>query len=277
MKVIFVFSVLVASFSVFSSAQSKALTDFECRTNLNIALKNVCILDPLNPGAYSFVLRMDTTQSIGRQTNTVTGLLRWNDNRINNKRLKAELWTVKNGQPVHRLLADGRKVWAYNVLTNDYSVNAYDNNYGNRSATYDDDFLNYSQAPIQGLSANLMNLGMQIGFKSPLIKDWLPGYEFKADISNPAKQVIYQTTPNGSRYVTFTIIAGIAGQWNLDTVVVYQADRVGREDRITNSVIKIERDEDGNPLSVSANSPDFTFSAPRGAKVLASSRTIKIN
>jgi hypothetical protein len=270
------FSVVIAAGVELASGQT-ALDDTQSRITLNQALSNLRITDALNPSAFSFQLRMDTTEVLGTRTTYYTSQLRvYREELPTSSLLKAELWNLRGAQTLHRIVADGTRTWSLFAPENEYSVSQYDTDNANQSTDYFVDFSRQFKSTVKGSAASLIQIGDQAGLtrdNQPRIADWIGGVPF-VGLETGGTRVIWQETVDSLRYAKFTCFAGPSG-WALDNVEIFRKDRVGSLDRTTTSVVTVDRDPMGNPYAPSRNSSDFVFTKPLGSKILASPKAIR--
>lgn len=256
----------------------RQMTDLECRTQLTDALNNMHIVDPMNPSAYSYVVRVDTTDRIGSNTTNYISVLRLYDNAsVGGLLAKAELTTYRGVTLMQRVVADGRRVWAFDPTRNEYSVSQYDSERNPRNPDYRRDFVNMLREPVQGVPSTLISLALQSGMAGSVgSRDWLPGFAFEGiEAPNGLTQTIWQTLPDNSRYARFDLVQDTNGMWQLDTARIYKRENVGGQLREVDSTISFPQDAFGQRLSQAMNSIEFSFRPPGQAKVLSSPRPIK--
>jgi hypothetical protein len=178
---------------------------------------------------------------------------------------------------MQRVVADGRKVWAYDPTQNEYSVSRYDTERNPRNPDYRKDFIDSLREPIQGIPSNLITLALQSGLAGNVAsRDWLPGFAFQGQESvSGDTQTIWQALPDNSRYARFDLVQDPNGLWQLDTARIYKRENVGGQVRELDSTISFPLDTFGVRLMQTANSVEFSFRSPAGARVLNSPRPIK--
>lgn len=256
----------------------RVMTDLECRSQLTDALNNMHLVDPLDPMVYSYVVRVDTAERIGTNTTNYISVLRLFDNATTTGELaKAELTTYRGVNLMQRVVADGRRVWAYDTTRNEYSVSQYDTERNPRNADYRKDFVNSLREPVQGVPSNLINLALQSGLGGNVgSRDWLPGFAFQGEESVAGDtQTIWQALPDNTRFARFDLIRDTNGLWQLDTARIFKRETVGTQVRELDTIISFPRDAFGNRLTQTANSIEFSFRPPARARVLSSPRPIK--
>jgi hypothetical protein len=268
--------VLIASSAM--AQMPRVMTDLECRSQLTDALNNMHLVDPLDPMVYSYVVRVDTAERIGTNTTNYISVLRLFDNATTTGELaKAELTTYRGVNLMQRVVADGRRVWAYDPTRNEYSVSQYDTERNPRNADYRKDFVNSLREPVQGVPSNLINLALQSGLGGNVgSRDWLPGFAFQGEESVAGDtQTIWQALPDNTRFARFDLIRDTNGLWQLDTARIFKRETVGTQVRELDTIISFPRDAFGNRLTQTANSVEFSFRPPARARVLSSPRPIK--
>ncbi|MBS1700688.1 MAG: hypothetical protein JST12_03435 [Armatimonadetes bacterium] len=260
------------------------LTDNDCRVTLTNAFGNLRVIDSSYPSAYSYCLRLDTTQSIGSRTTNYTGWLKlFDDANPTDESIKAELTVYEGATLVQRTVADGVKVWSYDPIGNAYSVNAYNVESGPNVVNYRGGFINLFKETAMGTPQNLMALMDQASITGAArVKDWLGGLSFTGqqviDANDPTHitNLIWQKLPDNSRFVQFNTETYDTGlTWTLNSVQIHKEDKIGTSTRVLDTYLTLAKDSNGFPLSYTKTSTDFTFVPPARSKVLASPRTIK--
>ena len=277
MKVAWIAGLALLASSAFSQAP-RVMTDLECRSQLTDALNNMHLVDPMNPMAYSYVVRVDTSDKIGlNTTNYISALRIYDDASVAGMLTKAELTTYRGATLMQRVVADGRRVWAYDPTRNEYSVSQYDTERNPRNRDYRKDFVNLLREPVQGVPSTLINLALQSGMAGSVgSRDWLPGFAFQGEEAvSGTTQTIWQALPDNSRYARFDLAQDSNGLWQLDTARIYKREVVGGQVRELDSTISFPLDTFGQRLTQTVNSIDFSFRPPAQAKVLNSPRPIK--
>lgn len=256
----------------------RQMTDLECRSQLTDALNNMHLADPMNPMAYSYVVRVDTADRIGSNTTNYISVLRLFDNAsVAGLLTKAELTTYRGVSLQQRVVADGRRVWAYDPARNEYSVSQYDTERNPRNPDYRRDFVNMLREPVQGIPSTLINLALQSGMAGSVgSRDWLPGFTFQGEEAPTGDtQAIWQAMPDNSRYARFDLVQDTNGRWQIDSARIFKRENVGGQVRELDSVITFPLDTFGARLTQTENSVEFGFRPPARAKVLSSPRPIK--
>ncbi len=263
-------------FAAFACAQSpRPMDDLESRQTLLTALNTVNIVDGTNPNWVSYVARVDTTETVGSLTSTSIGVLRYfSDESSTNFLHKAELTAYQGGVLTQRVVADGRRVWAYSPQRNEYSVSAYDTERAPRNADYRKDFLNFLRSPSQSVTSPLLTLAMQSGMTGNVsLKDWIGGLPWQGEENATGTQrTVWQATGNNSRYVRFDLTASATLGWVIQQIRIYKSETVAGLPRVTDSVITFPLDSLGNLMTQTPASPDFVFTPPARARVIASPR-----
>ncbi len=277
MKVAWIAGLALFASGAFSQ-MPRVMTDLECRSQLTDAFNNMHIVDPMNPMAYSYVVRVDTADKIGANTTNYISALRLYDNAsVGGLLAKAELTTYRGATLMQRIVADGRRVWAYDPTRNEYSVSQYDTELNPRNTNYRRDFVNSMREPVQGVPSTLLTLALQSGMAGSVgSRDWLSGLQFQGEEAvSGDTQTIWQALPDNSRYARFDLVRDTNGFWQLDTARIYKREMVGAQLREVDSTISFPLDTFGQRLTQAANSIDFSFRPPAQARVLNSPRPIK--
>lgn len=264
--------------SVGCAQMPRMMNDLECRSQLTDALNNMHLVDTTNPMAYSYVVRVDTAERIGTNTTNYISVLRLFDNASTTGELaKAELTTYRGVTLMQRVVADGRRVWAYDPTRNEYSVSQYDTERNPRNTDYRKDFVNSLREPVQGIPSTLITLALQAGIGGNVgSRDWLPGFAFQGEESPAGDlQTIWQSLPDNSRFARFDLFRDTNGFWQLDTARIFKRENVGTQVRELDTTISFPLDTFGNRLTQTVNSFEFSFRPPARAKVLSSPRPVK--
>lgn len=260
------------------------LTDNECRITLTSAFNSLRVVDQSNLTAYSYGLRLDTTEVLNNRTTTYTGWLKlYDDSNPTSELLKSELTLYMGTNLVQRTVADGKKVWSYDPAQNAYSVNAYNVESGTNSPRYRPDFVNLFKQTVIGSPLNLMTLMDQASITGTArVKDWLGGLPFEGqqviDANDPTHitNLIWQKLPDNSRFVQFNTETFDTGTtWTLNSVQIHRQDKVGASVKVSDTYLTPAKDANNIPLSYTKSSADFIFVPPVRSKVLANPRTIK--
>ena len=268
------------------------LTDNECRIALTTSFNGIRIVDINNLTAHSYVLRMDTTETLNGRTTTYIGALKmYDDADPTNELIKSELTLYKGTNLIQRTVADGRKVWSYDPYQNAYSVEAYNGEQGANVVGYRPNFFKNLKQTTGGTALNLVTLMDQASLKGTAwVKYWLGGIRFdglNTVIPNDPLNInqaipphqfdtIWQKVPDGSRFVQFNLETFDAGSnWILNSIQIHREDKVGASIKVSDSYITIPKDVNGLPLTETRTSAAFGFIPPAQSKVLASQRTVK--
>lgn len=277
MRVAWIAGLALMTSSAFSQ-MPRVMTDLECRSQLTDALNNMHLPDSSNPMAYSYVARIDTAERIGTNVTNYIGVLRlFDDASASGELAKAELTTYRGVTLMQRIVADGRRVWAYDPTRNEYSVAQYDTERNPRNTDYRKDFINALREPVQGVPSTLITLALQSGLSGNVgSRDWLPGFAFQGEES-PAgdTQVVWQALPDNSRYARFDLVQDTNGFWQLDSARIFKRETIGGQLREVDTTISFPRDTFGNRLTQSLNSVEFSFRPPAASRVLSSPRPVK--
>ena len=276
------------------------LTDLECRNALTTAFNGIRVVDTTNLTAFSYVLRLDTTETLNGKTSTYIGALKLYDDADPTKELlKSEVTLYRGTNLIQRTVADGKRVWSYDPAQNAYSVDAYNSEQGANAVGYRSNYFGYLKQSIGGTPLNLITLLDQASLKGTAwVKDWIGGIRFEGQnwskpkdplnyiggdvngveiIPHPHQfDTIWQKVPDNSRFVQFNLETFDAGSsWILNSIQIHRVDKVGAGTKVSDSYLTIPKDTNGLPMTESKNSPAFLFVPPNRSKVLASQRTIK--
>ena len=268
------------------------LTDLQCRQTLEVAFKGLRVPDPAHLTAYSYVLRLDTTEVLNGKTTTYAGGLRiYDDSDMSNELIKSELTLFRGTNLIQRTVADGRRVWSYDPYQNAYSANAYNTDQGPNTADYRPKFISTFKETAAGAPLNLLTLMDQASINGTArVKDWLGGIPFQGQNSvipnDPLNQnqdplphqfnTIWQKVPDSSRFVQFNTETFDAGtSWILNSIQVHRQDKVGASTKVSDTYLTIPKDANNLPMTEPRNSAAFVFIPPARSKVLSSPRTVK--
>ncbi len=273
------------------------MNDSSCRDNLQSAFNGLRVIDASHLSAYSYVLRLDTTETLNGNTITYAGGLRlYDDNVSAGELIRSELTLYRGTTLIQRTVADGRRVWSYDPAQNAYSANAYNTDQGANTANYRTNFTNTFKETATGAPLTLITLMDQASITGTArVKDWLGGIQFQGlnwtkpgdplnldgagnPIIPPPHQydTVWQKLPDSSRFVQFeteTFDAGVT--WNLDSVQIHKQDKLGASTKVSDTYLTVPKDKFGNPMVEARNSTAFVFVPPNQSKVLSSPRTIK--
>lgn len=268
--------------------QATALSDFQSRASLNDVLRSIRVPDPNQISAYSYQLRLQSTETYVGKTTQSTGTLKiYDDQEPTQEMLRSELLMWRNGTLLQRVVADGRKVWAHDNLRNEYSVSSYDSEPGQqRSAKYRKDLVQFLKAPTQGVSVNLILLSEQIGLGGGMssAKDWIGGIPFQGQdvvdpndaLGNHIFRTIWQTVNGNYRFVQFNCESFDKGAtFVLTSMQVHREENVAGKSKVTDTMIFPDKDGNGVPVTFSPGASAFKYRPPAGSKVVASIRTVK--
>ncbi len=277
------------------------LTDSTCRDTLQTAFNSLRVADPSYVNAYSYVLRLDTTEKLNGRTTTYSGGLKlYDDADLTGELIKSELTLYLGTNLIQRSVADGRRVWSFDPAQNAYSVNAYNTDQGTNTAHYRENFIGTFKETAQGTPLLLVTLMDQASITGTArVKDWLGGIKFEGlnwvkpkdplnyvggDVNGvpldpPPHQydTIWQKLPDNSRYVQFETETFNAGfNWALNSVQIHRQDKVGASIKVSDTFLTVPMDTTtGLPMSEVRNSGAFVFIPPARSKVLSSPRTVK--
>lgn len=277
------------------------LTDSTCRDTLQTAFNSLRVADPSYVNAYSYVLRLDTTEKLNGRTTTYSGGLKlYDDADLAGELIKSELTLYLGTNLIQRSVADGRRVWSFDPAQNAYSVNAYNTDQGTNTAHYRENFIGTFKETAQGTPLLLVTLMDQASITGTArVKDWLGGIKFEGlnwvkpkdplnyvggDVNGvpldpPPHQydTIWQKLPDNSRYVQFETETFNAGfNWALNSVQIHRQDKVGASIKVSDTFLTVPMDTTtGLPMSEVRNSGAFVFIPPARSKVLSSPRTVK--
>lgn len=275
----------IAFLAIMGSAMAQtSISDLKCRTDLANAFQNLRVVDLNNPNAYSYGLRLDTSEVVGNRTTTYAGYLKLYDNSDPTAELLKSEMAIYNGNTlIQRTVADGRRVWSYDPIGNAYSVNAYNVESGTNAPKYRDNFVLLLKQTAAGTPQYLMTLMDQASITGTArVKDWLGGLPFAGlqtiDQNNPLMitEQIWQTVPDNTRYVQFNINSIDGGvTWNLDNIRIHKEDRLGSITKVTDTYLSQLKDQNGVAYSYPPSGTDFTFVPAPHSRVLASPRTVK--
>lgn len=279
-------SVLLVPALVFVAAANAQTTinDAQCRTTISDVLNALKIVDGTNINAYSFVLRMDTTDTIGTYVQNFSGHVSlFHDTTSTAEQVKAEMTLYNGPNPINRTVADGKRVWSYEPSANAYTVNTYNVESGANSPSYLLDFRNFFNQGVVGTPQNFLILMDQIGIgTASRARDWIGGIPFQGqetvDGSVPTHlyRQIWQSVPGNARYVQFNTESLDGGlTWTLVDIKIYRTTPVSSGTRVIDTTITVETDSMGVPLTMNTLSPNFFFTPPSRSKVLATARTVK--
>ena len=268
-------------------AQTKtAISDSGCRDAVKIAFDGIKLVDPSNLTAHSFVLRLDTTESLnGKNTTYISALKMYDDLNPTSELLKTEITLYQGTNLIQRTVADGKRVWSYDPYQNSYSVDAYNTELGANAPNYRPNYFNFLKATVAGSPQSLVTLMEQSSLKGTAwVKDWLGGISFAGVNYIPNDMLaqhqfdtIWQKVPDNSRFVQFNLETFDGGMtWILNSIQIHKEDKVGASVKVSDSYLTIPKDPTtGLPLTETRTSPDFIFVPPTRSKVLASPRTVK--
>jgi len=260
------------------------LTDNDCRITLTSAFNGFRVIDPNNLTAYSYGLRLDTTEILNNRTTIYSGWLKlYDDSNPTSELLKSELTLYSGTNLVQRTVADGKKVWSYDPYQNAYSVNAYNVESGTNAPRYRGDFVTLFKQTVIGSPLHLMTLMDQASITGTArVKDWIGGIAFEGqqiiDANNPGHitNLIWQKLPDNSRFVQFNTETYDAGStWILNSIQIHREDKVGASVKVSDTYLTVAKDVNNLQLSYTKSSTDFMFVPPTRSKVLATPRTIK--
>ena len=264
------------------------LTDNDCRIMLTTTFNDLRVVDPMDLNAYSYGLRLDTSETLNNRTTTYVGFLKLYDNSNPTAEvLKSELTLYMGTNLIQRTVADGVRVWSYDPTQNAYSVNAYNVESGTNTPNYRPNFITLFKQTAIGSPLNLITLMDQASITGTArVKDWMGGLPFVGqryydpkDTSVPKKvwrDIVWQTLPDNSRYVQFTSDTADGGYtYSLSSVRIHRQDKVGSSVRLSDTYLTVGKDTNGLALSYLKSSPDFIFVPPARSKVLATPRTVK--
>ena len=264
---------------------STPLSDSACRDALKIGFDSIRIPDPAHLTAFSYVLRLDTTETLnGKTTSYVSALKMYDDQTPSTELLKSELTLYRGTNLIQRTVADGKKVWSYDPYQNAYSVDAYNVEQGPSAAGCRSNFFNFLKQTTAGSPQSLITLLDQASLKrSSWVKDWLGGIAFGGVNTIPNDlmalhqfDTIWQKVPDNSRFVQFNMETFDGGStWVLNSIQIHREDKVGNSTKVSDSFLTIPKDAGGLPLTETRTSAAFVFVPPAQSRVMASPRTIK--
>lgn len=276
---------LIPMIAFVASANAQVtLSEAESRATVADALNSIKVYDTVNPNAYSFVLKMDSTDSLGSFVQNYTGWVRvFHDTTLASEQVKAEMSLYLGATPLSRTVADGKRVWGYDPSANAYSVNTYNVESGANSPTYLADFRNFFNQGITGTPQNFLILLDHIGIgTASRARDWIGGIPFQgqetADAVDPMTfyRTLWQSVPGNARYVRYDVVTtDNRATWSLSRIEISKTVPVAAGNRTVNSIITVEKDAMGIPLTLTTMSPEFRFIPPARSKVLATPRTVK--
>lgn len=272
-------------FALMASANAQVtLSEAESRTTIAEVLNSIKVYDTVNPNAYSFVLRMNSTDSLGAFVQNYSGWVKvFHDTTLASEQIKAEMSLYQGVTPLSRTVADGKRVWGYDPSANAYSVNTYNVETGANSPTYLADFRNFFNQGIVGTPQNFLILLDQIGIgTASRARDWIGGIPFQGqetqDAVNPLRyyRTLWQSVPGNSRYVRYDV-ESMDGKvsWSLTGITISKTVAVAAGNRTVATTITVEKDPMGIPITMTTMSPEFQFFPPARSKVLATARTVK--
>jgi hypothetical protein len=279
-----VLGIVVAASSFAQLDPDPNMTDFECRNALNEALPSFRHAGTTRLDEYSMVFKMDTTETIGTQNSVFTSYLSYYDDLApRSEMVQAEMLNFRKNLStgedllVQRIAADGKRVWSYDAVRNEYAVQYYNGEGEDRSRNYRSDFFNLFRTPVEGQPLDLVTLLNQLTGTAPRIRDWVGVTQYEGfDNHDPlagARQ-IWQKTPDGSRYVRFYLVK-TDGTWKIDNIIVRRLTNIGSQVRRVESIIRSMIGVGGTPLLMNRNESRFFFTPPTRSKFIASPRTIK--
>ena len=276
------------------------LSDSMCRDTLRVAFNGLRVPDPKYVTAYSYVLRLDTTETLNGKTTTYAGGLKlYDDGDLTGELIKSELTMYLGTNLIQRTVADGRRVWSYDPYQNAYSVNPYNSDQGPNTAHYRDNFISQFKETAMGSPLHLITLMDQASITGTArVKDWLGGIKFDGlnwvkpkdplnyvggDVNGIAidppphqYETIWQKLPNNARFVQFETETFNTGfNWSLNSVQIHLQEKVGASTKVSDTFLTVPIDKNGLPLTETRNSGAFVFIPPARSKVLSSPRTVK--